>query len=390
MSAKNTAQPTHTGVRALHVIAALDRGGAETWLMDVMRHSERGALALDICLIGEGEGAYEDEFRALGGRVFRCPLRGAPWRFSKAFCQLLRAERFSIVHSHVYLFSGVVLRAASQAGVTQRIAHIHPIEDVKASRVLRSLYTRWMRRWIVRYGTHYVAPTRDGLESFWGENWESDPDKSVLYNGIDVQRFAASIDRAAVRRKLGVGTNARVVLNVARFAPHKRHAFLVEVAERLLTREPDVCFVCIGTGDLRDQTMALAAKKNIDKQFRFVPGVSDIDQYWLSADAFAFPSSNEGFGIVVAEAAAAGLPVVAQDIPGVREAARACHDVALLSLDTEPEPWARVLAAALQRGQLDGEARRKRLKDFPFTIARSVATLRCLYGVDDPPRCLPR
>ena len=373
-------------VRALHVFGSLNRGGAETWLMDVMRHASRGALALDVCLIGAGAGAYEEEFRDLGGRIFRCPLGRSPWRFSRAFLRLLKSERFTVVHSHVYLFSGVVLRAAAQAGVPRRIAHIHPVEDVKARRLFRSIYATWMKRWIVRYGTHFVAPTRDGLDSYWGAGWESDGNKSVLYNGVDVARFAAPSDGAGVRRELGLDPGTRIVLNVARFTAHKRHIFLVDVAERLLKRDPDVCFVCIGAGALREQVMALTTQKDIDSRFRFVSGAPSIDRYWLAADAFAFPSSNEGFGIVIAEAAAAGLPVVAQDIPGVREAARAGHDVALLPLETEPEPWSRALEAALQRGRLDEQARQRHLNGFPFTIAQSVAALRTLYGIPPTPR----
>ena len=92
-------------VRALHVFGTLDRGGAETWLLDVMRHSARDKIAIDVCALRDKVGAYEEEFMELGGRVLRCPLGRDPWRFGRALRRLLMRERFDIVHSHVYLFS---------------------------------------------------------------------------------------------------------------------------------------------------------------------------------------------------------------------------------------------------------------------------------------------
>lgn len=381
MSAQNTAGPAHTGVRALHVFGALNRGGAETWLMDVMRHSDRTRLEIDVCLVGSGEGAYESEFRSLGGTILRCPLKGNPIVFYRSFRRLLSQYQFDVVHAHVYFFSGVVLRAASMAGVRQRIAHIHPIEDLKQDRSFRALYRNWMRRWIVRYGTHFVAPTKEGLGSFWGKDWSAQGDKRPIYNGIQVTRFAACVDPAEVRSELGLPVDAKIVITVARFAPHKRHDFLVQVAERLIGRDESVYFVLIGAGPLRDAIISQVVQKGLGDRFRFVAGAPDIDRFWLSADAFAFPSCNEGFGIAVVEAAAAGLPVVAQDIPGVREAATACHDIALLPLDTDAEAWSKVLEAAVHAGRLKDEARTSRLEDFPFTIERSIAALETLYEI---------
>jgi len=377
-------QPHEAGgaLRALHVYATLNRGGAETWLMDVVRRSDRRELAIDVCVVGDRVGAYEEEFASLGGVIHRCPLRRNPWGFHRALSRLLREHAYHVVHSHLYLFSGIVLRAAARAGVDQRVAHLHPVEDVKSGRLLRAVYAGWMRSWIIRYGTHFASPSREGSLRFWGPDWDRDHNKRVIYNGLDVRRFEKPAEPSAVRRELGMPESARLVLNVARFAPHKRQSFLVDVAERLVARDPTTYFLFIGAGDLREQVMARASAAGLDANVRSVAGAADIDRYWLAADAFAFPSTNEGFGIVVAEAAAAGLPVVAQDIPGVREAAESCHDVTLLSRNTEPEAWSRTLEKAVRRGRLDDEQRREHLETFPFTIERSIDALRGLYGLD--------
>ncbi|MEK6799948.1 MAG: glycosyltransferase [Planctomycetota bacterium] len=370
-------------LRALHFFAGLNRGGAETWLMDVLREGPGQDLVLDVCTTTMTHGAYEDEFVELGGRVHRCRLGRNPWRFAATVEELLSRERYDLVHSHLYYFSGFVLRAAARAGVPKRIAHNHPVEDVKARSILRPLYARWMRRWTRRYGTDFVGPTRASMAAFWGPDWERDPHKRVIYNGVRIERFLHPPERSSVRQELGLPADAKIVLNVARFVPHKRQAFLVDVARLLSTRASDIFFVFIGDGPTRHAVEQAVEDSSLSANFRFVLGAASIDRFWLSADAFAFPSINEGFGIVIAEAAAAGLPVVAHDIPGVREAATACSRVELLGRGTSAERWADAVGKALNEPPLDAPSREALLGSFPFTMEASVRALRKVYGLPE-------
>jgi phosphatidylinositol alpha-1,6-mannosyltransferase len=85
----------------------------------------------------------------------------------------------------------------------------------------------------------------------------------------------------------------------------------------------DVQLLVVGRGPRLPELHALARRLGVDDRIRFCPDVSDAElpQYLRAADLFVFPSQNrlEGFGLVVAEALAAGLPVVIADMPGVRE-----------------------------------------------------------------------
>lgn len=372
-------QDHNRSIRVLHVHATLNRGGAETWFMDVVRNTTRDELRIDACVTGNAAGAYEEEFERLGGKILRCPLGRNPWSFARRFERLLAAECYDVVHSHFYYFSGVILRAAARAGVPKRIAHNHPVEDLKAESFLRPLYVWWMRRWMARYGTGFVGPTKASLESFWGTVWENDPTRRVIYNGIRVERFATPVDRAQVRAELDLPPEVRLVLNVGRYAPHKRQEFLVDVAEHVLGHRKDVYFLLIGAGPLKESVEARVRAKGLTEHFRFISGLPSIDRYYLSADAFVFPSCNEGFGIVIAEAAAAGLPVIAQDIPGVREAAVACPKATLLPPEARPTDWAQALQAALEAPRMGEADRQALLKRFPFTINASIETLKQLY-----------
>jgi len=304
-----------------------------------------------------------------------------PWRFAARFRDLAASEQYDVVHSHVYYFSGFVLRAAAKAGVPQRIAHLHSVEDLKPDGLFRPLYAAWMRRWIRTYGTHVIGPSRASLEGFWGVGWEADPRRRVLYYGIPIERFLASMDRSALREELELPPDARLVLNVGRFIPSKRQLFLVDIASDLLSRRDDAYFILVGEGALRESVEQRVREAGLWPRFRFIPVRPNIHHYWLSADVFVFPSTSEGFGIVIAEAEAAGLPVVAHDIPGVREAAAPSHDATLLPLSATPRDWAVAIDAALQRPKVDHDGHVRMLRRFPFSIEASVASLKSLYGL---------
>lgn len=371
----------HKPLRVLHIVGYLVHGGLETWLMDIVRNTTREELQIDACVTSRAKGAYDEEFKSLGGRILTCPLNAKnPLSFYHRLKRLLSAENYDVVHSHSYYFSGLILRAAAKAGTPKRVAHIHPAEDHKKGKFLRGLYTWWMKRWIHRYGTDFVGPTKASLEGIWGPGWQQDPRKQVIYNGINIERFNKPMNRAKVRRELCIPENSPLVINVSRFVHHKRHEFFVQVAERVLTKRQDIYFLLIGVGPLKEKIEEQVHAKGLEKNFRFVAGAPSIDSYWMAADVLAFPSCNEGFGIVVIEAAAAGLKVIAQDIPGVREAAEACWNPILLPLETTAEEWAKTLLDTLEKPGIPENQHQEYLKRFPFTIKNSVAKLKQVYG----------
>jgi glycosyltransferase involved in cell wall biosynthesis len=142
---------------------------------------------------------------------------------------------------------------------------------------------------------------------------------SVIPSAVDLARFRPDVDGSAVRERLGLG-DARVLVFTGRLVPHKG----VDLIVRALADLPsDVKLLVVGRGPRLPELHALARRLGVDERIRFCPDVSDADlpQYLRAGDLFVFPSQNrqEGFGLVIAEALAAGLPVVIADMPGVRE-----------------------------------------------------------------------
>lgn len=129
----------------------------------------------------------------------------------------------------------------------------------------------------------------------------------VIPLGIDLDRFASG------SRVL----EGRIIGNVARLAEQKGHRDLVAAAHIVLEQHPDARFVVAGDGELRDELEELA--RPLGDRFRFLGARDDVPDLLASFEVFAFPSRYEGLCLAVIEAQAAGIPVVATPVGGIRE-----------------------------------------------------------------------
>src|ERR1700733_11910503 len=128
-------------MRILHVLGKLDRGGVETWLVQVLRHIDRQKYQMDFLVHSESPGAYDEEVRALGSRIIPCLHPSNPVMYARNFRRALRQYGpYDVVHSHVHHYSGYVLTLAAMWGVPVRIAHSH--NDTRAAEASTSIGRR--------------------------------------------------------------------------------------------------------------------------------------------------------------------------------------------------------------------------------------------------------
>jgi glycosyltransferase involved in cell wall biosynthesis len=253
----------------------------------------------------------------------------------------------------VHQFSGAVLLVARIAGIRTRIAHLRSAHDGRAATTGRRLYRAAMRWLVDRSATTVIGVSASALEAFWGADWQRDPRRRVIYNGIEAARFAPPRDperREArdLRLALGLAADTRVVVHVGSFTPAKNHAALVDAAAVLLARRHDVAFVLVGDGPLRPAIAAAVAAHGLGASFRFTGNRDDVPALLRAADLLVLPSHWEGLPGVVLEALASGLPVVASPIAAVREIAG--HAAGIRTADpASPERFARAIDEALGR-----------------------------------------
>lgn len=181
----------------------------------------------------------------------------------------------------------------------------------------------WQRKGLTRLAREVVgsAAACAAVSEFVGSHVRrlGARDVSIVYNGADATLFAPS-DRAAARRRLGMGDARRRVLFAGHIVVEKGMRDLIDAAERM--RDLDVEWLFAGTGPLRDEVERRLRAADIACHFFGSVAQDRLAELFASADAFTLPSHREGLPTVICEAMNAGRAVVATRVGGVAEIVR--------------------------------------------------------------------
>jgi glycosyltransferase involved in cell wall biosynthesis len=236
-------------------------------------------------------------FAELGVRTVAYPsalLDSAP-ALARHLRRGLRRLRPRLVHVTEVLPPALV--AARLAGVRRLLVTHHTPELPRRDNAAGRLW--WRVGWLARPTVIYTSEAdreRDGRSP-----------SVVVPLGIELERFAAGTP----------ALEGTIVGNVARLAEQKGQRTLLEAAPLVLERRPDVRFAIAGEGELRPQLEALAAP--LGDRVLLLGRRDDVPDLLASFAVFAFPSRFEGLCLAVIEAQAAGVPVVATPVGGIRE-----------------------------------------------------------------------
>jgi glycosyltransferase involved in cell wall biosynthesis len=145
----------------------------------------------------------------------------------------------------------------------------------------------------------------------------------VIPNGVDLDRFhnVAPSARQAIRGTVGLGDQF-VWLAVGRFETAKDYPNLLRAFADVHRENPGSVLVLVGRGELQAETEALSQDLGLTACVRFLGVRHDVPELMSAADGYVLSSAWEGMPVVLLEAAASGLPVVATDVGGIREVVR--------------------------------------------------------------------
>jgi glycosyltransferase involved in cell wall biosynthesis len=325
----------------------MNPGGVEMRLLEVMRRLCPEEFRVDVCALSGRDGLLDDDVRALGGAVHPLALDA---RFPARFVRLLRRHRYRVVHSHVLYASGAVLALAACAGVPVRIAHFRATEDGCRPTIIRRAWRAALLALIDRSATDIIGCGEGAMDAVWGPGWRADGRCRIIYNTVDPARFAPPINRTTVRREIGVPGDARVFIHVGRDDVLKNQRRVIAIFARLRQLDPGAWLVLAGPGttDPAGETAQALAHLHDRTHIVALGARHDVPRLLKAADALLLPSLSEGLPGIVLEARASGLPVLASDLPGVREIAARLPAVRYLPLAAGDGEWADA-AVALAR-----------------------------------------
>ncbi|MBD3920243.1 glycosyltransferase family 1 protein [Paenibacillus sp. PR3] len=338
--------------KVLHVVGKMHPGGIESLLMNVYRHIDRRRYEFHFAVQSPEPAFYDAEIRELGGRLFvQPPPSQGLAAFRRTFEENVEQNGpYDAIHSHVFGFSGYILKLAKGLGIPVRIGHSHNTNDSKQTSLKRRIYRMYMRRLMRRNATRMLGCSRDACESLFGQQCWQDARVDVFPNAIPLSPFAGlPIDRTLLRSRFGAEPDDYLIGHIGRFSPQKNHVLLLDAFAQFVRIRPNARLLLVGDGPLRSEMERKAKSLGLAERVQFLGLRSDIPELLGTLDLFVLPSLYEGLGIVLIEAQAAGVPcLVSSSVP--KEADLSLGMLQRLGAEESPESWADVMVqmAALQ------------------------------------------
>jgi glycosyltransferase involved in cell wall biosynthesis len=331
-------------LRVLHLVHWLNRGGIETWLVDLIRSSDRTVLEMDVCCKGPNVGELASQLQAGGASVHHVPLGRSHLGFGKRLGSLLREKRYDVLHVHAGSFAGLPCRVADRCGVTP-VVTIHSTRfgfetagTISVLGPLRRLYTVRSFRTAHRHARAVIGCSQAALDAMTGlagltpdQRYHVIPYGTAMKNGRDPQR------RAQTRAEFGIAPEAPLAIHVGVMRDAKNHPGLIRIARHIASALPAFRLILVGDGALRPSIERQIRELNLETNVWLLGTRSDVERLLEAADLLIFPSRWEGLPVAVLEAQAKGLPVIGTDIPPLREATDPGKSALLFPIDQEQQ-----------------------------------------------------
>ena len=334
-------------VRILQVFTIMNRGGAESMIMNYYRQLDKSKIQFDFLVHRQEKAAFDDEIESMGGKIYRMnpinPLNpGSYYNQLRTFFK--EHQEYKIVHSHLNTFSSFVLKIAKEFNIPCRIAHAHiAIEDTSLSSMLSSksnfiegiknLMKLRLKKNIHKYPTHYFSCGDKAGKWLFGE----DAEFYTMNNAIDTDRFLINNEvRDRYRAEFNVEDNW-VFGHIGRFNTQKNHLFLLQIFREVVKLKDDARLFLIGDGNLRNEIEAEISRLGLNGSVTLLGVRSDVPDLFQMFDVFVFPSLYEGLPVTLIEAQAAGLKIYASDT--ITDEVLLTDDINFISLNKSTEHW---------------------------------------------------
>ena len=230
-------------------------------------------------------------------------------------------EKYDVVHTHASK-AGVVGRAAAWSAKVRVVVHtVH-------GQAFHAYETWWrnklyitMERFAARRCHHIFAVAQAMIDQCVRAGVAPRDKYSVVYSGMDMRAFLNARPESSLRASLGIPENAPVVGKIARLFELKGHDYLFEAAPAIVAEFPNVRFLLVGDGILKENFQREISRLGLEKSFIFTGLVppEDVPRYTALMDILAHLSLREGLPRTVVQALAAGKPAVGFALDGTPE-----------------------------------------------------------------------
>jgi L-malate glycosyltransferase len=315
----------------LHIIDALNYGGAQQLLVLIARFTPREKYNVAVCVLQDNN-EIRPQLERENVKVFslnkkRCSvfnfLGFLIYVFSvlKGIVNICRHEKIDVIQCHLSdaEFLGILSGRLNRVGRIITTVHYPDLLPQRTGfsprNLLRLLSTRMLYRW-----TNAVIAVSTEVARNIEKIYNISPEKiHTIPNRVDVESFQIRKNILPGTIHPGLTAEHRILCLVGRLMPPKGHSHLFQAMTLLRREYPEIRLLLVGDGELRSALEDLSKSLGISENVIFLGSRPDIPEILSVTEIFVFSSLWEGISLALIEAMAAGKPIVATEIPGNRE-----------------------------------------------------------------------
>lgn len=316
-------------MKILYFLDGLNRGGVEIIVAQLANYFYEKGHEIHIVYLYKDMDDLRGEFTA-GINIHPLPFNKNKkpylqyFKYFRVLVNLLKVIRPDIIHannsSFSYFFLASAVRFSKLESKNIRTLHFMGFFFERKNRLDKVRFFFDKRASKLLQTT--IVSVSESIKCFVDKYFSSN--KSVLItNGIDTQKI---VNTEISREVLGVRPNRFVCIYVSRICEGKNHRLLLKAWTRVVELYPCALLILVGDGPLRLECENYCKTSGLVDNILFTGSVSNVAEYLKISDIGVFPSESEGFGLGLCEMMAAGLSVVASDIPVFRTMVQDGHN----------------------------------------------------------------
>ena len=293
-------------LNVLEVIGNAGMGGMENYIKSFI--SNLPSDQFRVTCVCPCESSFTDSLRKLGvEEVFITPIEDDPaWRSIQLTAEVARLHQIDVLHAHMP-------KAHVLAGLASCLIHKPVAATVHGMNV--TSHELGITRAV---GSHLITNCQEAFTQALAMGVPAER-VNLVRNGVDIEAFIPGDSGEEFRNFIGVPLNTPLVGYVGRLEHEKGPDLFLRAAEYVKHLRPDVHFVMVGAGNMRDHLREMCINMHLESQVHFTGWYANTAKIYTALDLLAHTSRSDGTSLVLLEAMASACPVVGLAVGGGRE-----------------------------------------------------------------------
>lgn len=334
-------------IKIVHIVHSFDVGGIETLVLNLCNMMDKSKYEFHLITL------TSDKLRMVQQLSEDIEIDSLPFNHQEIktvkgllnalyqLVKLLKIINADIIHSHLtslpLLFISTAIKYANVTSVHIRTLHTAGLfyENQNGLSNKLKLFAEKIAMRLVK--THLISVSNTVYKNNFSHFKDIAENITLIQNGIDLHKFNKHLYKGIVKQNFGIQEDYLLISYIARLDEGKNHDFLIEIWKDVLAKYSNVILCFAGDGVYKERLQEKVKKMGLINHIIFLGAINNVPELLSVSDFSVFPSSYEGFGLVMIEKFAMGLPVVASDIKSFQDITTNNEDAFLIPLECKSE-----------------------------------------------------